>query len=161
MRRFQGRATDLLGCSGGLYRIDIVPELIEYNQMRFESKNVLFNCANIIDDEIPNGDICLIRQVLQHLSNKQILQVLAKCAKFSYLVVTEDVYNGPNLEPNLDIKHGPDNRLFRNSGVLLNRPPFNMSTLDVLEIPCPATHSIIRTCLIEREHKWAIREQRL
>ncbi len=138
--------------------IDIVPDLITYNQTRFGDENIGFICTNIIEDEIPGGDLCLIRQVLQHLSNTQISRVLANCAHFPYLVVTEDVYNGPGMRPNLDIKHGPDNRLFRNSGVFLDRPPFNMQVLDVLEIPCPETSSIIRTCLIEGEGNRARRE---
>ena len=67
--------------------VDIVSELIAYNQSRFGSESVSFKCANILDDELPNGELCLIREVLG------------------------------------------------------------------LEIPCPETSSVIRTCLIEGEHK--------
>jgi SAM-dependent methyltransferase len=129
--------------------VDIVPDLIAYNNSRFRSESISFKCANIIEDELPDGDICLIRQVLQHLSNKQISRVLANCAKFQYLLATEDVYSGPGMCPNLDIMHGPDNRLFQRSGVFLDRAPFNMRTQNVLEIPYPQTDSTIRTCLIE------------
>jgi SAM-dependent methyltransferase len=131
--------------------VDIVPDLVNYNQSRFGNDFISFACANIIEGQLPNGDLCLIRQVLQHLSNEQISRVLANCAKFPYLVVTEDVYKGPNMRPNLDIMHGPDNRLFRRSGVFLDREPFAMRVQKVLEIPCPETHSIIQTCLIERD----------
>jgi SAM-dependent methyltransferase len=117
--------------------VDIVPGLIAYNQTRFGSDCVNFKCANIITDELPDGDLCLIRQVLQHLSNKQISQVLANCGRFPYLVITEDVYNGPNMRPNLDITHGPDNRLHRRSGVFLDRAPFSLRTQNVVEISCP------------------------
>ena len=101
----------------------------------------------------PDGDLCLIRQVLQHLSNKQISQVLANCGKFPYLVITEDVYNGPNVRPNLDIMHGPDNRLHRRSGVFLDRAPFSLRMQNVVEISCPEFNSVIRTCLIEGKPK--------
>jgi SAM-dependent methyltransferase len=133
--------------------VDIVPGLIAYNQTRFGSDCVNFKCANIITDELPDGDLCLIRQVLQHLSNKQISQVLANCGKFPYLVITEDVYNGPNMRPNLDITHGPDNRLHRRSGVFLDRAPFSLRTQNVVEISCPEFSSVIRTCLIEGKPK--------
>jgi hypothetical protein len=133
--------------------VDIVSELIAYNQSRFGSESVSFKCANIIDDELPNGELCLIRQVLQHLSNKQISRVLTNCTKFSYLLVTEDVYSGQRMQPNLDIMHGPDNRLHKHSGVFLDRAPYSLQTQYVLEIPCPETSSVIRTCLIEGEHK--------
>jgi SAM-dependent methyltransferase len=139
-------------CSASLVNyvgVDIVPDLIAYNNSRFESKRITFKCANIIEDELPSGDLCLIRQVLQHLSNKQISRILVNCAKFPHLLITEHVYNGPNMRPNLDIMHGPDNRLFRRSGVVLDRPPFNMRAQNVLEIPCSETSSIIQTRLIE------------
>jgi SAM-dependent methyltransferase len=132
--------------------VDIVPDLITYNQSRFGSQNVSFKCVDIIEDELPEGDLCLIRQVLQHLSNKQISQVLTNCGKFPYLVVTEDVYSGPNMRLNLDITHGPDNRLFRRSGVFLDQPPFSLRTQNVVQIPCPEFNSVIRTCLIEGKH---------
>jgi SAM-dependent methyltransferase len=132
--------------------VDIVSDLIAYNQSRFGNDDVRFKCADIIEDELPEGDLCLIRQVLQHLSNEQISRVLANCAKFPYLVVTEDVYSGPGVRINLDIMHGPDNRLFRHSGVFLDRAPFSMRTQNVLEIPCLETDSIIRTSLIEGVH---------
>ena len=129
--------------------IDIVSELVEYNQTRFANERVSFKCLNIITDEPPDGDLCLIRQVLQHLSNEQISRLLMNCEKYRYVVVTEDVYSGPRVRPNLDISHGPANKLFRRSGVFLECEPFAMRTEKILEIPCPHTHSVIRTCLIE------------
>jgi len=141
-------------CSAALVTyvgVDIVPDLVAYNQSRFGGERVGFTCMNIIEDQLPDGELCLIRQVLQHLSNKQISRVLTNCAKYPYLIVTEDVYSGARVRPNLDIRHGPDNRLFRRSGVFLDHAPFALRTQNVLEIPCPQTHSVIRTCLIERE----------
>jgi hypothetical protein len=74
---------------------------------RFITEKNVNKCADIIEDKLPEGDLCLIRQVLQHLSNRQISRVLANCTKFPYLVVTEDVYSGPRVRVNLDIMHGP------------------------------------------------------
>jgi hypothetical protein len=129
--------------------VDIVADLIAHNQSEYVTKNISFKCANIIEDELPNGELCLLRQVLQHLSNKQILSVLANCTKFPYLLVTEGVYNGRRMRPNLDIMHGPDSRLFKRSGVCLDLAPFNLKTRNVLEIPRLLDASVIRTCLIE------------
>jgi hypothetical protein len=137
--------------------VDIVPELIAYNHSQFGSERVSFKFANIIEDELPDGELCLIRQVLQHLSNKQISSVLTNCTKFRYLIVTEDVHSGRRMRPNLDMMHGPDNRVFKRSGVFLDRAPFNLQTLNLLEIPSPKTASVIRTCLIEGEDKPAAR----
>jgi hypothetical protein len=129
--------------------VDIVPALIAHNEAQFGDGRISFKLGDIIEDELPNGELCLIRQVLQHLSNEQISQVLANCSKYPYLAVTEDVYNGPTARPNLDIMHGPDNRLFQHSGVFLDLEPFAIRTRNVLEIRCRETSSLIRTCLIE------------
>jgi hypothetical protein len=132
--------------------VDIVSDLIALNQSRHGNATVSFKCADIIEDELPDGDLCLIRQVLQHLSNAQISRVLTNCSKFPYWVVTEDVHCGRRMRPNLDIMHGPDNRLHKRSGVFLDRAPFSLQTQSILEIPCPEFSSVIRTCLIGGEH---------
>jgi len=139
--------------------VDIVPELIAFNQSQFGNDRVSFRCANIIEDELPNGELCLIRQVLQHLSNQQIASVLLNCAKFPYLLVTEVVYNGRKVRPNLDMVHGPDTRVFKHSGVFLDRAPYNLKTQTVLEIPNVEMVAVIRTCLIPREDQPTVRRQ--
>jgi hypothetical protein len=66
------------------------------------------------------------------------------------VLVTEDVYSGPRMRPNLDIPHGPCNRLFRRSGVYLDLPPYNRKLQHVLEVVCPETDSVLRTSLIRQ-----------
>ncbi len=129
--------------------VDVVPDLIAYNRSRFGSDCIDFMCANIIEDQLPDGHLCVIRQVLQHLSNEEISRVLAKCRKYPYLLITEDVYAGPRVRPNLDHTHGPDNRLSKRSGVFVDLPPYNMKAKTVLEMPIPETRSLLRTSLIE------------
>ncbi len=63
--------------------VDVVPELIQHNKASFPDANVEFLCADIIDGEVPPGDICLVRQVFQHLSNAQIAKVLCKARRLS------------------------------------------------------------------------------
>jgi SAM-dependent methyltransferase len=129
--------------------VDVVPDLIAYNQSRFGGPQVEFHCANLIDDELPDGELCLIRQVLQHLSNAEISRVLAKCAKYRVVLVTEELFTQPGSRPNLDIAHGPDNRASDNSGVFLELPPFSFKTTPVLEIPIAGNQSVLRTVLVE------------
>ena len=117
--------------------VDIVRELIDYNTAKFANEQITFECANVIEDPLPDGELCLIRQVLQHLSNQQISSVLTNCEKFPYLVVTEGVYQGRQICPNVDILHGPDTRVFKHSGVFLDREPFNRRTRDVFRNSLP------------------------
>jgi hypothetical protein len=119
--------------------IDIVPALIQHHQTTHATPTRQFHCLNIIEDPLPPGDICCIRQVLQHLSNHQITQILSKLTQYQTTFITEHYpTDNPNIIPNKDKPHGGDIRLFDNSGVYLNHPPFEIpnATIElVLEIP--------------------------
>lgn len=52
--------------------IDIVAPLIAHNEARFASHNVRFLCLDIISGELHDGGFCLLREVLQHLSNREM-----------------------------------------------------------------------------------------
>lgn len=104
---------------------DIVPKLIAYNKEKFRRLDVDFRCVDIIEDPLPEGDVVIIRQVLQHLSNKHIERVLNKLKLYKYVVLTEFVPEGEFI-PNIDQPTGSFSRLARgiHSGVVLTRDPF-------------------------------------
>lgn len=107
--------------------VDIVKPLIEYNVEHFASPKVRFLHLNILEDPLPDGDVCFLRQVLQHLSNNQIKIVLQRVEKYRWVVVTEHHPSSADFrKPNLDKPHGADIRLFDGSGVFLDEPPFNV-----------------------------------
>ncbi len=112
---------------------DVVPTLIEHLNKEFRNERIEFRCVNILEDELPDGDLGLIRQVLQHLSNAEIAQTLQNARKYKYLIVTEHFPN-PQTEftPNLDIPHGPIIRVQFDSAVVLDKPPFNLKNLELL-----------------------------
>ena len=58
--------------------VDIVEDMINSHQKNFASEHVNFMCLDIVEDDLPDGDMCLIRQVLQHLSDDDISRILAK-----------------------------------------------------------------------------------
>lgn len=135
--------------------IDIVESLIERNRVEFGSQQIAFLCLDVINDELPQGDLCLIRQVLQHLSNQQIKEVLSKIKQYRYAIITEH-YPASSVAgaPNIDKPHGPDTRLYNNSAVYLDQPPFNVpgvQTLLVVEDPqyLIAKGQTLRTMLVQ------------
>jgi SAM-dependent methyltransferase len=126
--------------------IDVVPHLIERNTRQFATPEVSFQVVNAIDQSPPAGDLCLIRQVLQHLSNQQILDVLRNCSGFRYLLVSDHLVLKGTPHINVDKPHGPDRRPL---GVRLDLPPFSCQTETVLEVSLGADE-VIRTVLIEQ-----------
>lgn len=113
--------------------VDIVPAMIEHHNKNYASADTEFFCLNIIEDKLPDGDLCLIRQVLQHLSNAEIEKILHNAGKYKHLIVTEQ-YPNPSrkIMPNLDIPHGPDVRLHFDSAVFLDAPPFDLKNVKLL-----------------------------
>lgn len=132
------------------YACDIVQELQEHNRSRFRFPGVEFLCLNAIEHDLPEGNVVLIRQVLQHLSNEHIQKVVARCYKYPRWVVTEHLPAQSNFEPNVDITTGSGIRALFNSGVVLIEPPFNVNgyaTRVLCEVP--GYGGVIRTTLFE------------
>jgi hypothetical protein len=106
------------------YAIEIVPELIAYNQQRFKASNLTFKCMDATTEKLPDGDILLIRQVFQHLANHEIKAVLKQASHYTYIIVTEHLPEG-TFVPNKDKPAGPDSRLRMKSGVDITAAPFS------------------------------------
>lgn len=148
----------VLSLANSYIGVDVVAPLIERNRRMFAGTNAKFEQIDATRQPLPPGDVCLLRQVLQHLSNKQIAVILPKLRQYEWVVITEHVPTDANLaQPNLDKVHGADIRVCRNSGVYLDKPPFNIPSEKlslVLEVPGTNLGSgvhpgVIRTHLYE------------
>jgi hypothetical protein len=112
---------------GSYTACDIVAPLIVFNKEKYRSLNVDFRILDLTRDELPQGDVLFIRQVLQHLSNKQIKGALTQIPmKFKYLILTEHLPASESFTHNLDIPGGALLRLPIQSGIVLTSPPFNL-----------------------------------
>jgi hypothetical protein len=103
---------------------DVVPDLVERNRKKFADAQVDFLCLNIIEGNLPEGDVVFLRQVFQHLNNAQILRVTQKLYQYRFLVLSEHVPAGANFPANRDKPTGGGTRLPENSGVVLTEHPF-------------------------------------
>jgi len=104
--------------------IDIVPSLIAYNKEQFKEDNLEFQCLDIAKDILPSADCAIIRQVLQHVSNAEVQQVLNKLKNFKYVLLTEHIPSVAFI-PNIDIISGQGIRLKKRSGLDILAAPFN------------------------------------
>jgi SAM-dependent methyltransferase len=113
--------------------IDIVPSLIERNRSTFVANNIQFECLDVTKDKLPDADLCLIRQVMQHMSNREISRLLKNTKKYTYVIVAE---HQPEIDsvPNIDMPHGGSTRTtLYGSGVYLDKPPFSVKTRQLAE----------------------------
>jgi len=130
--------------------VDVVQPLIAHNQSTYGAPNITFSCRDAIREPLPDAELCLIREVFQHLSNRQIAAILTRCRGFRYVIVTEKVASPDRFTvANADSTHGPNMRADLGSGVMLDRPPFAERIAAVLlDLPQP-DRTILRSVLIE------------
>lgn len=147
-----GRA--IVAATGVRYTgVDIARPLIEHLRATAANASVDFQCLNLVDDPLPAGDLYLVRQVLQHLSNQQIAAILKKL-QAADTIVTEHIPIGRGIAWNKDKAAGPDTRLYRKSGVFLEHPPFSLQLETLLEVPQPfnGIDAVLRTSLLKARH---------
>src|SRR5215471_18771366 len=75
--------------------VDVVPEVVEYCRERFSSEQVRFERLDILSDPLPDADLCLLRQVLQHLSNAEVEAALGSVGKYPLVLISEHVPVSP------------------------------------------------------------------
>jgi SAM-dependent methyltransferase len=115
--------------------VDVVEEVIKQNRKNYEIDNVNFMKKDIVKEDIPDGDVAFLRQVLQHMSNEEIKSVLEKIKKYKYIFITEHYPGNENVnEKNLDIETGSGTRLSKDSAVYLTEEPFNLKESALSEI---------------------------
>lgn len=85
--------------------IDCVKNVIYFNKKNYANKKRLFIYADILDEKnnIPsNIDLCIIKDVLQHLSEDNVIKLLNKVkSKVKYIILVQD-----HDQPNHDIPNG-------------------------------------------------------
>lgn len=112
------RVGRLLECASYL-GVDIVPEVIRDNQKKHARPGFQFMCGDAATMDLPEGDVFLVRQVLQHLSYADITTVLNRLLSTYPVVITSDQVWGKG---NDDLVTGKD---IRRNGLYLELPPLN------------------------------------
>ena len=137
---------------------DISQFILDANRKKFNFSTVDFVNLDIVEDPLPRGDIAFVRQVLQHLSNEDILKFVEKIKAtmpYKFLLVTEHLPSTSGFVANLNKRTGADIRLHIDSGVELHKKPFNLpvqSTKVLVEVAEPLDQfpsSVIRSTLYE------------
>ncbi len=139
---------------------DVSEVILQQNRSKFSASSLEFQRLNLATDDLPPGDVALVRQVLQHLSNREIqafVNRLHQARPYRYLVVTEHLPADRDHIPNLDKRSGPRIRLSLDSGVTLDAPPFNLAFVTkevLLEVPFDIEDrsAIIRTTAYQLHH---------
>ena len=116
--------------------IDAAATVIDSNSINFSSQNISFKIFTSYSD-IPDADMLICKDVMQHLSNEEVFNILEILPRFNQSVITNDIAYG------FSAKHQLLQRLRKPWTSLLNRniktgdyrpidiskPPFNVNGL--------------------------------
>ena len=110
--------------------VDVVDSVIDSNINLYSASNIDFISRDITTYEVPQVDLIICKDVLQHLCNKDVISVLVKIIKSSkFALITNDFY--PESTSNIDI----DNGGYRYLDLTLS--PFFLDVITVLEFEKP------------------------
>ncbi|MGX5851113.1 class I SAM-dependent methyltransferase [Mesorhizobium sp. PL10] len=116
--------------------VDVSSFVIEQNREKFRRGGICFEHHDASEQNLPKSDLCIIRQVLQHLDNSTIGEILAHTAVHKFVLITEHLPAPSRLKkPNLNKPTGPDTRVVFNSGVYIDLPPFGRKGTTMLTLP--------------------------
>lgn len=124
------RILEKLGDAVDYTGIDVSSLIVQRNTELYTSHNVRFLCLDATADPLPDGDIILAREVLQHLSNADIFRIIPAIRRYNYNIVTNTVRLHPSAH-NIDIASGATSRAGLGHGLWLDRPPFSLKVTEL------------------------------
>lgn len=100
--------------------VDVSKVALE-NTRAFAKPGISFRQLNAVTDPLPPADLLIAKDVLQHLSNADILALLPKLSAFRYALITNGFVPEAAAQTNMDIAPGMEYR-----PVDLQKPPFSL-----------------------------------
>ena len=118
------QSTQLIDWTGINYiGIDIVPAMISTNQVKFESGNIRFFCGDILEMPLPQADLVIVKDVINHWNNDDIFKLLNILKTYSLVFVV-----GNNNE---HVEEGGTGRRYR--PIDLAQDPFNVTVKEIFK----------------------------
>jgi len=127
--------------------IDTVPGLVEVLQRESSSTSATFICGDALTMALPSGDVCLVRQVLQHLSNANVRELVENLMSRYALVIATDEARGIGNDDK------PTDGGIRANGLYLEHAPFHYSVEQIVCVNGRTggdSRSMVRTVRIGR-----------
>lgn len=106
--------------------VDVVESVLIKDKILFGTATIHFRKMDVLQDELPKADLLICKDVLQHLTNEDILQIIPQLSRYKYCLITNDVHAETGSSNNPTITRG-DYR-----PIDLTKAPFNVVGTKVL-----------------------------
>jgi hypothetical protein len=103
---------------------DIVESVITANKEKYADEGIEFFLYSGEPTELPSADLLIMKDVLQHLSNKRVTEILSHAPRFKYVLITNSIHPDGETQ-NVDIPDGSWRYLD------VRHPPFNVAADEV------------------------------
>jgi hypothetical protein len=133
--------------------VDIYDKLIEHNRQLYGDGCHVFDVVDLVDDDLPSGDLALVSLVLYLMSHADVLRILPKLRHYRYVLVTDGQADIPaGQRRNIDKPTGKYTPLdLFGNGFYLELPPFNVP-VDIVCEYCLPSGEIMRTVLLHHPY---------
>lgn len=85
--------------------LDVVEAVVAKNRRQFQTKKITFQTIEPGSTSLPKGDLLIVKDVLQHLSDREVKTFLAKVVpRFKFALITNCIW--PAKDVNIPIKSG-------------------------------------------------------
>jgi len=98
-----------------------VSNIVLENAKKHTAQNIKFLELNALDDELPKADLLIMKDVIQHWSNQDIIDFLPKLSDYDYCLITNGFPNESMKSVNQNIRPGGCRP------VDLSKHPFNVN----------------------------------
>jgi SAM-dependent methyltransferase len=85
---------------------DVVSFVIDANRQKYETPNIRFIHADVMNTQLPEVDLIICKDVLQHFSNSDIQKFLQQLPKCKYCLIINDIDPHTFTSENSDIECG-------------------------------------------------------
>ena len=117
--------------------VDVVKFLVEQNQEKFGAPNIRFIHADGTNFELPEADLFICKDVMQHLSNRDVRALVKQLGKFKHCLITNDIDTSVDSKINPNIQSGACRCLD------LTQAPFSLKGERLLEYDSDETHKLV------------------
>ncbi|MDX1922285.1 MAG: methyltransferase [Alphaproteobacteria bacterium] len=113
-----------------------VSDVVLQNTRTYARSNITFLEANALKDELPKADLAILKDIVMHWSNAEIISFVPKLQNFKFALITNGLFANHPESINIDIQTG------QWRSIDLTMPPFSFKGANVYWYPADGPKTV-------------------